>query len=293
MDIYSLKIFLSASETLNFTKTAQEFYLAQPGVSRRIRELEAEFGCQLFVRHRHGVTLTEAGKTLVPAVKRSLEELDCGIEQVKELARQRTGEISIAAMTPATNWFLPSVIGEFSITHPKVHLEVLRMVPKKIMESFALGSHDIYFSADADIGNRNGWESCPVVSDEIGLIVRDSEELNTPEEARVFLASNKVYLIPLEDSPATTSMTKKILKDLQLGHLEQEEVRPVESLMFNIASGLGVAVLPNNIINLSSFGLKFVSLGLDEKMTMRMLWRTDAPKQVIEFTELVKTRIHK
>ena len=291
MDIYSLKIFLSASETLNFTKTAQEFYLAQPVISRRIRELETEFGCQLFVRMRHGVTLTEEGKLLVPAVKQALEALDSGIEQVKELIRQRTGEISIAAMTPATNWFLPSVIGEFSISHPEVHLEVLRMVPKQIIESIALGSHDIYFSADADLGICEAWESFPVVSDEVGLIVRESEEINTAEDARKYLADSKVFLIPLEDSPATTSTTKKILKDLQLGHIEQEEVRPVESLMFNVASGLGVAILPNNITNLKSFGLKFVSLGLKEKMTMRMLWRTDAPKQVREFAELVKSRV--
>ena len=290
MDIYSLKLFLRASETLNFTKTAQEFFIAQPVISRRIRELESEFGCQLFIRNRHGVTLTEEGKLLVPAVRKSLEALDGGIEQVKELVRQRTGEISIAALTPSTNSFLPSIIGEYSLDHPEVRIDVQRMVPKQIIESIALGSHDLYFTSEKDLEGCEDWESYTVRADEIGLIVRKSEEIQSPEEAVAFLSKSKVYLIPQEDSPITTSIAKQILAELGLTNLEQEELRPIESLMFNVASRLGVAILPDNITTLDSFGLKFVSLGVSKVIRMKMVWRPDAPKQVKEFAQLVKMR---
>ncbi len=291
MDIYSLKIFLRASETLNFSKTAQEFYIAQPVISRRIRELESEFGCQLFIRGRHGVALTEEGQILVPYVQNALEELDNGIERIKEVIRQRTGEISIAALTPATNSFLPALIGEFSLSHPDVRINVERMVPKQIIESIALGSHDIYISSESDLEACRTWESHPLRADSVGLIVRDSEKIDSPEEAIRFLSKSKVYLIPQEDSPTTTAITKQILTELGLSHLEQEELRPIESLMFNIAAGLGVAILPNNITTFSAFGLKFVSLGVSEKLLMKMVWRADAPKQVLEFAELVRQRI--
>ncbi len=291
MDIYSLKIFLSASETLNFTKTAQDFYLTQPVISRRIRELETEFGFPLFVRNRHGVTLTEEGKILVPAVKAALDSIDCGIEQVKERIRSRTGEISIAAITPATNSFLPSIIGEFSLSHPDVSIDVQRTVPKQLMESIALGSHDIYIASEDDLKACEDWESCVIRADEIGLIIRASEPVRSVEDAISLLSESKLFAIPLEDSPALMLRGRNVLSKLNFPEREIEEVRPIESLMFNIASGLGVAILPNNIINLDAFNLKFVSLGVDEEVHMKMVWRPDAPKQVKEFAELVRARI--
>ncbi len=291
MDIYSLKIFLRASETLNFTKTAQEFYLAQPVISRRIRDLESEFGCQLFARSSHGVALTEEGKLLVPAVKDALNSLDHGMEQVKNRIRSRTKEISIGAITPATNTFLPSVIGEYSISHPDVSVDVQRMVPKQIVEGIELGSHDIFLSSEDDLSACSEWESCNLRSDEIGLIVRKREPIDSVEEARKVLAKSRVYGIPLEDSPTLTGIAHKILTQLGLSQIEIEEVRPIESLMFNIASGLGVSILPDNIVNLDAFDLKFVSLGTDVRLQMRMVWRPDAPLQVREFAELVKKRI--
>lgn len=291
MDIYSLKIFLSASETLNFTKTAQEFYLAQPVISRRIRELETEFGCQLFIRNRHGVQLTEEGKLLVPAVKASLNELEKGMEQVKERVRSRTGEISIAAITPATNSFLPSVIGEFSLSHPGIKIDVQRMVPKQLLESIALGSHDIYIAAEDDLQKYTDWETCLLRSDEIGLIVRKQEPLYTREDAIQFLSENKILKIPFEDSPSLTARAREILDKFRLDDLEIEEVRPIESLMFNIASGLGIAILPDNVVNLDAFDLKFVSIDPESRMHMMMVWRADAPEQVKEFADLVKSRI--
>lgn len=291
MDIYSLKIFLSASETLNFTKTAQEFYLAQPVISRRIRELETEFGCQLFIRNRHGVQLTEEGRLLVPAVKASVTELEKGMEQVKERIRSRTGEISIAAITPATNSFLPSIIGEFSLSHPGVKIDVQRMVPKQLKESIELGSHDIYIASEDDLNNYTDWENCLLRSDEIGLIVRKQEPLFSREDAIQFLSENKILKVPFEDSPSLTARARVILDKLQLDNFEVEEVRPIESLLFNIASGLGVAILPDNVANLAAFDLKFVSIDPESRMHMQMVWRADAPTQVKEFAELVKTRI--
>lgn len=290
MDIYSLKIFLRASETLNFTKTAQEFYLAQPVISRRIRDLESDFGCQLFVRSRHGVALTEEGKLLVPAVRAALNALDDGLEQVKNRIRSRTKEISIAVITPATNTFLPSVIGEFSIARPDVSVDVQRMVPKQIVEGIELGSHDIFLSSEDDLKSCSEWESCNLRADEIGLIVRKKEAIDSVEEARGFLARSRVFCIPMEDSPMLSSRAHSILTQLGLSQKETEEVRPIESLMFNIASGLGVSILPDNIVNLDAFDLKFVSLGSDVRLQMRMVWRPDAPEQVCAFAELVRKR---
>lgn len=53
MDMQQLRLFLSISRTLNFTRTANEFFMSQPTVSNQIRALEAELGVPLLKRSSH------------------------------------------------------------------------------------------------------------------------------------------------------------------------------------------------------------------------------------------------
>lgn len=59
----NVKCFLTLAETLNFTKTAKELYITQQAVSQHISRLEEDLGFPLFIRSRHFVALTQAGKS--------------------------------------------------------------------------------------------------------------------------------------------------------------------------------------------------------------------------------------
>ena len=291
MDLISMKLFVSIARTQNITRTAQEFYMTQPVVSRRMQELENLLGFKLFSRRNHGVILTEEGEELAPVFEKAITLIDQEISRIKTRLQDRTRTVSIAAITPATNIFLPSIIGEFSSRHPDIRVDVQRLVPSKIMEELLSGTYDIYISCGPDLPISGEWNSCPVRSDPVGLIVRDSEPVSSPEEAISLLKRSRVYLIPMEDSPATTRDSLDILSHLGMEQIQKTELRPIESILFNIASGMGVAILPDHIAPLDAFGLKFVSLGLDRSMCMSMVWRKDAPPEVQAFAQLLKARI--
>jgi len=69
MDFRHLRAFIAVAEESSVTKAAARLHISQPPLSRHIRQLEEELGITLFVRHRQGVRLTEAGAGLLEKAK--------------------------------------------------------------------------------------------------------------------------------------------------------------------------------------------------------------------------------
>ena len=83
MTMEQMRTFLAVADCLNFTKAAERLYLSQPTVSRQIQSLEEECKTPLLVRTRKEVRLTPAGAIMVSHLKKSLEEIEAGLEEIQ------------------------------------------------------------------------------------------------------------------------------------------------------------------------------------------------------------------
>ena len=73
LNLHQLNVFVTAAETLSFTKTAKRLHLTQSGVSQQVKALENHLGIDLFLRKGRRLAVTDAGKVLLPMAREIVE----------------------------------------------------------------------------------------------------------------------------------------------------------------------------------------------------------------------------
>ncbi|MEX0584175.1 MAG: LysR family transcriptional regulator [Natronospirillum sp.] len=124
MDIQNLQAFVAISTYGSFSAAADRLHLTQPAVSKRVQTLEHQLGTTLFDRIGRGVHLTDAGKALLPAAQRILQEMDNAQRTMQNLADQVSGTLTFAASHHIGLHRLPKLIQGFTEAHPGVELDI-------------------------------------------------------------------------------------------------------------------------------------------------------------------------
>src|SRR5262249_9884044 len=118
VELRHLEYFVAVAEELSFTRASRRLHVVQSGVSSAIQGLERDLGAALFDRDRHKVTLTEAGRALLPEARATLAAAQAAADAVAEATAGLRGTLSIGTMTSTGPIDLPALLGRFHEQHP-------------------------------------------------------------------------------------------------------------------------------------------------------------------------------
>ncbi|MFJ7150127.1 LysR family transcriptional regulator [Streptomyces sp. NPDC100445] len=103
MDLRGLRYFVTVAEEGNVSRAARRLHMSQPPLSQRIRELETELGCELFVRGPKGMRLTPAGEVLLEEARLLLAGADRAKERVvRQVSGARVLRVGVLGPGEAT-----------------------------------------------------------------------------------------------------------------------------------------------------------------------------------------------
>jgi DNA-binding transcriptional LysR family regulator len=97
MELRHLRYFVAVAEARSFVGAAEKLHLAQPALSRQIRDLERLLETELFVRDARGAELTPAGRACHLAAQRILRDADTAMERARLAAQGLAGRCVIGA----------------------------------------------------------------------------------------------------------------------------------------------------------------------------------------------------
>jgi len=124
MELRHLRYFLTLSEEKNFTKAAEKLLIAQPPLSRQIRDLEEELGTPLFERTNKGVMLTEAGEKFKEYALQIMHLSEQSIEVVKEMNEGLQGTLFIASVEGEAPHLIARWVSDFHAKYPHVEFNL-------------------------------------------------------------------------------------------------------------------------------------------------------------------------
>lgn len=137
--------FLVVGETLSFRKAAERLGIAQPALSRSIRQLEQQFGFALFERSTRRVALTPAGELLHRDASDALRRLDRACTHAAQVAQGLRGTVKVGYSTFAAAGAMSDIIIEFRKRYPQAHVALRLLASSEQAAALGEGSLDLGF----------------------------------------------------------------------------------------------------------------------------------------------------
>lgn len=122
MEFRQLRYFIGVAETLSFTKAGQRLHIAQPALSRQIRQLEEEIGVALFTRNRRKVELTDAGLVFLGEARAVVEKAHHAV-QVTHLAQRGAYGMVRVGLASGLASKVSTVLSEHAKRFPEVEVQ--------------------------------------------------------------------------------------------------------------------------------------------------------------------------
>lgn len=238
MDERDWKIIKILYEERNVTKTAKRFYITQPALTARIRQIEEDLGTRLLYRSNKGITFTEAGEHAAKFASHILGEFQNFREVIAHMQDDIAGIISLAAPNILARYYLPRLLGQFQETYPKVKFN-LQMAKSSDVLAY-MNSTDLNFGF---VRNDVAWpddEKVLLDTNYVCAVAAHPFELaDLPRMVRVDYDTDQYYQAILDRWWADTYSEPPII-GMKVSNLDL-----CKEMVFN---GLGYGILPSVLV---------------------------------------------
>ncbi|MYM19292.1 LysR family transcriptional regulator [Brevibacterium sp. 5221] len=272
IEIHQVRAFLAVAEELHFGRAAERLEIAQPPLSRTIRQLEGELGTRLFDRTTRSVTLTPTGAALVEPARAVIEATDAAAESIRKAGAGLIGTIRVGFTTAAGGQYIAQLVRASKERNPGIDfvLETDVYTPDALPR-LVDGTLDLALvRADAlptRLEGRAVVRESPVV-----LLARDHPLANRAELTIADLADEDFIMLPGNPSPPTRELFFHWFFAAGLRPKVVQEAPDSLMIASLVATGLGISIsLDQAIAHVDSERLVTVPLAVDHPPMLMQL----------------------
>lgn len=237
----SMKAFVTLAESESFNNAAKLLNITQPALTRRIKKMEEDLQVILFERTTRTVTLTKAGKMLLPEAREIIKKLDEMLFNIREMNSHQRGRITLSCIPTAVFYFLPQAIGKFNELYPNINVRIMEQGTHNCMESVLCNEAD--FGINMNNITNSSIDFTPLVNEPFVLACRRDHPLASRQLVEWQELVNHT-LIGVRSSSGNRLLIEQQLADKPWKLEWFYEVRHLSTSLGLVEAGLGVSALP-------------------------------------------------
>ena len=264
ISLKQIECFLEVCRDFHFTRAAARLGLAQPPLSRHIRELENKLGLKLFERSGKSVTLSLAGHAFLEEIYPLPSLLNRAIDAAR---RARTGEVAILRIG-----FVGAILGEslldtfhrYRNQHPDTRLQLLDMKPSELIEQLESGNLDGAFLGVKPSRLSSKLRCCPWRREKLLVCLHQEHPLAQRERLKLKdIALENFISLSAAVAPSYRDLLDRLFQRKGYRPAIAQETNAVPALLSMVVAGCGIALLPPSAT--TPAGGRLATLPLDER----------------------------
>ncbi|CAN5290960.1 LysR family transcriptional regulator [soil metagenome] len=272
IDMRQLRYFLAVADERSVTRGAERLHMAQPPLSRRIQELEAEIGAPLFERGRRPLRLTAAGHVLYEQarlVTEAMDRLKARIGEATAAPRTRL----VLGLVPSTLYIrIPDLLARMRAESPGIAVGLAEMDTTEQVRALGDGRIDIGFDRividDPQLRHETVREEALVVAVPVDdPLLRDGQPVTLDR-----LAEEPLLLYPRTPRPNFADLVLDECKRHGVVPKRIVEVRELQTALVMVAAGAGRCIVPESVSRLARPDIGFVRIA--EPVSVPLILRT-------------------
>jgi len=290
MELRHLRYFVAVAEALSFTKAAAKLRLAQPSLTRQIRNLEDEIGVRLLDRSNNRVTLTEEGRFFLFDSRKLLASCAESVAAVQRMSRGETSDLSIGYVANVHYALLPATLGAFRKLCPNVALNLFDMTSAEQFAAIEARKIDLGFVGIPPALSGHDLRSECVARDTMLVALPRRHELAVKPEVKMSdLASQFFIGMSARTHPGERDWLIATCRGAGFAGRILQEADSEPTVIQFVADGLGVALLPEQLTGLPHEGVVFRPMHPPLLRESTVAWRADnASKPLQDYIRIVK-----
>jgi DNA-binding transcriptional LysR family regulator len=291
MELRQLRYFQSVAEELSFSKASQKLHIAQPALSRVVKDLEHELGVELLARNNRSVRLTPAGAILLHEAGLLLGLSEEAVRKVQRTAQGQEGELRLGFIGPPTQPFLSRLLVEFRKRYPRVTVVLEERTPERVWEMVLKDRLDVGLTRPVAAGARIGLATTLLRKEALCAVLPRKHPL---------AAKSRLTWKMLRDLPLIVLARREgvglhdhILLGCQEAGFSPKLIQTpsiVGTVLTYVEAGIGIGVVPESVTTLNaSKEIVFKPLYPAESVELVMVWNKEhANPAGLAFRELTQ-----
>jgi molybdate transport repressor ModE-like protein len=267
-DIPDLSLFRHVVEAGSITQGAARAHLALAAASTRIRNMEEAIGAPLLIRNRQGVTLTQAGRTLLNHARTILSQAERLREDLGAYSGGFFSQVRILSNTNALTEFLPDVLSSFLTAHPHVSIDLEERLSDEIVGLIAEGVGDIGIVAGTVDTSR--LETFPFRSDRFVLVTSRDHPLARRDQI-AFADVLEYDFVGLDRASALqrflADKASRIGRPLKL----RVQLRSFDAVCRLVERNAGIGIVPETTVRWAERSMAIKAVDLTDSWALRDL----------------------